>query len=378
MKIRYFIFAVALGLMTSCGQTQRGNEGGDTIQMNYAQNLKMVKHDGYTMVELRNPWDKKKVLHRYALIEKNGTKDDNITREIPSDADIIRVPLTHTAVFTSVLCGLMMDLGVEDAIAGVCDVDYISVPYIKEGLKNGSIKDLGNGMAPTLECVMELMPDAMMPSPFQNSGGYGRLERIGIPIVECADYMEISPLARAEWMKFYGRLFGVGERADSLFHEISSRYEALKAKSQNMEHRPRLMVEMMSGGIWYQPSGESTMGQMYKDAGADYVWAETVGGGSHPLSIEAVMDRALDADIWLLKYSADKPLTYSQMKSDNPLYAHFRPFKERNVWACNTVTTHFFEETPFHPDILLEELMKIFHEKIGNHEHISYFCKVKE
>lgn len=377
MKIKYIIFAIAMGLMTSCGQTQRGNDGGDTIPMSYAHNLMMVEHEDYTMVELRNPWDTTKVLHRYALVEMNSTSD-NPQKNIPSDADIIRVPLTHSAVFTSVMCGLMIDLGVENAIAGVCDAEYISAPYVNERLKNGSIKDLGNGMAPTLESVMELMPDALMPSPFQNSGGYGRLERIGIPIVECADYMEISPLARAEWMKFYGRLFGVGERADSLFREISHRYESLKTEALNVEHRPRLMVEQMSGGVWYQPNGESTMGQMYKDAGADYVWAETPGAGSQPMSIEAVMDRALDADIWLLKYTADQPLTYGQMQSDNPLYAHFRPFKERNVWACNTVATHFYEETPFHPDILLEALIKIFHGKLGSQENNSYFCRVKE
>lgn len=369
-SIYIFIIGFIALILPACQRAQSAVEAGDTIPMTYAHNLTLVEHDGWTMAEMRNPWDTTKVLHRYALVGKNDVK-------VPDGLTVVHVPLRRAAVFTSVLCGLMNDLGGEDAIGGVCDASYISLPIVQQGLKDGSIADLGNAMDPNIERIMDLQPDALLPSPFQNSGGYGRLERIGIPIVECADYMEVSPLARAEWMRFYGRLFGVGAKADSLFSTIEGRYLALREKAQNVRHRPRLMAESLSGNTWFTPGGQSTMGILYRDAGTDYLWADTPESGSLSLSIEAVMERAIDADIWIMKYNAPTAMDYELLAKENALYTRFRPFRERRIFACNTQQVPYYEETPFHPDLLLANLLQIFHPELGIVAEKSYFCNIK-
>ena len=120
------------------------------------------------------------------------------------------------------------------------------------------------------------------------------------------------------------------------------------------------------------------MGIMYQDAGADYLWSDSPESGSLPLSPERVLERAIDADIWLMKYNQEAEMTYSQMLSDNPVCKEFKAFQNHNVYACNTHYVPFYDETPFHPERLLAELLKIFHPELSISINNSYFCKIKE
>ncbi len=358
--------------MSGCKVATQGEASlGDTLTMKYAHNLLIVEYEDGIDVQLRNPWDTTATLHRYWLTENHTPSPFEKSTEVD-------IPLKKVGVFTAVHCSLIDELGCMDAIAGVCEPEYIHNKEVHRRLDSGKIIDLGSGMNPNLERIMQIMPDAVMPSPFQDNGGYGRLESIGIPIIECADYMEVSPLARAEWIKLYGRLLGVKERADSLFGHIESQYLALKEMGEKATSRPRLMVERPSSGTWYTPGGKSTMGILYKDAGADYLWADNTESGSMALSPEHVLENAIDADIWLMKYNQDGDLTYSQMLSDHPMSAQFKAFRDKNVYACNTHEISFYEETPFHPERLLADLLKILHPELSISTNYSYFCKIKD
>lgn len=336
-----------------------------TAPMRYAHNIRMEMEAEGLSVSIRNPWDTTRVLHRYLL-----TEDASPGR---SDATVVRVPIRNAAVFTSVQCALMMELGCADIIGGVCEVEYIHVPYVQKGVGEGRISDLGNGMSPNVERMMDLRPDAILTTPFENSGGYGRLERMGVPIIECADYMESSPLARAEWVRFYGRLFGKGREADSLFQAVETAYMAIRERVASETHgRPRLLVETPQGSHWYVPGGASTMGRLYQDAGADYIFASaTTGAGSTPLSIEQVLERGLDAEVWLMKHHG--PVDVRQLRRDYPALARI----QAQMYLCDTSTSLFYEETPYHPERLLQNLVNIFHPELAYPEEYSYFCPLE-
>ena len=124
---------------------------------------------------------------------------------------------------------------------------------------------------------------------------------------------------------------------------------------------PRLLTEMLYGGQWFVPCGQSTMGIMFADAGADYIFRDRPGSGSTALSFETVLDQAQDADIWLIKYNSQQPLTYRQLARDYQPYTRFRAFRERHIYACDLAHNHFYEETPFHPDRLLRDLIILLH-----------------
>ncbi|MBQ8050476.1 MAG: ABC transporter substrate-binding protein [Bacteroidaceae bacterium] len=365
-------------LFVACGshKTDGNASEGDTIPMRYAHNLTMVRYADRTEVTIRNPWDTTSVLHRYVLVDARNYSLYRDTRK-SNPSTIIPVPLQRAGVFTSVHCGLLQELGVQSAIRGICELEYINIPYVRQGVAAGRIANFGSAMEPTLEVIMDAEPDALMISPFENSGGYGRVERLGIPIIECADYMEYSPLARAEWMKFYGLLFGVPERADSLFQSVEQRYLALKAQAAHVAHRPTLIAEKPYSGVWYVPGGGSVMGILYRDAGADYLYADRPETGSLALSVETVFERGQRADIWLIKYNQSSPLTLRQLTSDYPPFAHFRSVGSGGVYGCNQATSRFYEETPYHPDRLLADLVRIIHPELGIQSEKSYFCKVE-
>lgn len=373
VRIKYILYILVSGILLTACQLNAGSNDkqGDTLDIRYARNLLMVKYAKGIDVQLRNPWDTTQTLHRYWLTEHDSPSP------FPGSTQV-SIPLRKAGVFTAVHCALLCDMGCLTSIAGVCEPEYIHNDQIHKLMKEGRIVDLGSGLNPNLERIMQTMPDAVMPSPFQDNGGYGRLESIGIPIIECADYMEVSPLARAEWMKFYGLLFGVSERADSLFAEVESKYLATKQMAASATSRPSLVVDRPYSGTWYIPGGQSTMGIMYQDAGANYLWSDSPESGSLPLSPERVLERAIDADIWLMKYNQEAEMTYSQMLSDNPVCKEFMAFQNHNVYACNTHYVPFYDETPFHPERLLAELLKIFHPELSISINNSYFCKIKE
>ena len=364
-------------LLSACGggsKTSSLQAEGDTIRMKYSSLLQIVKHADYTVVTIRNPWDTLKVLHTYLLADREKPLPEHLP-----EGTVVRTPLQKSVIYSSVHCSLWSELDELKGIGGVCGLEYIKLPQIQEGCRNGSIVNVGNSMNPDIERIIDLRPDAILLSPFENSGGYGRVGKLNIPIIECADYMETSALGRAEWMRLYGLLLGKEAQADSLFAGIEKEYLTLtqQVKSQNLK-RPTVISEMKNSSAWYIPGGNSTMGRLYQDAGADYVFAYLSNSGSVPLAFETVFDRGGNADIWLIKYNQPQDKTYSELERDYAPYARFKAFQDRKVYGCNTNHVPFYEESLFHPELLLKDLIKIFHPELLPDYDFKYFSNLAE
>lgn len=381
-KILFIAFAVVLTLAigTGCRGVMVSNAVGDTLQMKYAERIKIVECDGYSVVTLADPWNVGKTLHAYLLVPSDGkTISDDSLKALHPGATIVHTPLRNVVIATSVHCALTDELGAADAVGGVCDLQYINLPWVKEGVKNGRIRDCGSAMSPTIETIIDLAPDAIFLSPFQNSGGYGRVSELSIPIIETADYMETSPLGRAEWMRFYGMLFGKEQNADSLFAEVEKVYDGLKKEGEhaNAEGKKRnILMDKLTGSVWYVPGGKSTIGKMISDAGIGYAWSTDKSSGSLSLPFEAVLEAAMDADIWLFRYNGAHDITMNELLSEKAGYNQFRAFREGNVYGCNTANNTFYEDTPFHPERLLRDFIIIAHPE-RNLGEPKYFVKVK-
>ena len=344
----------------------------DTVIFRYAENIRILKFKNYTKVELRNPWDTLKTLHTYILTDRNNAKNSNLP-----EGTIVRTPLENAIVYSSVHNSLIAEIGGIESIAGVCDIQYIKHPQIKAMYEKGVITDCGSSMSPDIEKIIDLNADAVLLSPFENSGGYGRIESIGVPIIECADYMETSPLGRAEWMKLYGLLTGREQEADSLFRSVENEYLSLKQIAKDVTNRPTVISELKYSSAWYVPGGKSTTAKMIDNAGADYIFSYTTESGSVPMSFETVLDKGQKADFWLIKYNQKQDKTYSELKKDYSPYTNFDAWKNKRIFGCNTSYVNFYEETPFHPEALLRDLIIIFHPEIMKDEKTRYFTGLK-
>lgn len=373
-NVSFIILATLLLTFTSCRDNRRaaGILQGDTLQLRYARNITIVRYDGYTTVNMKNPWKPGKTLHSYVLVPRNA----NLSADLPQGT-VLRVPLQRSAVFTTVHCALVEMLGCKESVGGVADLKYIKLPWVHEGVKKGLIADFGDGMSPVIEKIIDAKPDAIFLSPFENSGGYGKVEEINVPIVECAEYMEDSPLARAEWMKFYGILFGKEQRADSLFHEVDSCYHALKQTAKKSAESPSVLMDKQTGSVWYVPGGRSTIGQMLADANATYPWAEDDHSGSLSLPFETVLEKAGHCPVWLLRYSSNHHLTLRELQAEHHGYPQLSAFKQGEVYGCNVELSRFYEETPFRPDWLLSDFIRIMHPEIEGLHPLRYYHKVE-
>lgn len=356
----------------------------DTVKFSYAENIRILKFKDYTKVELRNPWDTLKMLHTYILTDRNRDKNRNRNRDRDNtntgnmpEGTIVRTPLRNAIVYSSVHNSLLAETGAISSIAGVCDIQYIKHPQIKAMYEKEVITDCGSSMSPDIEKIIDLNADAVLLSPFENSGGYGRIESIGVPIIECADYMETSPLGRAEWMKFYGLLTGREQEADSLFRSVENEYLSLKQIAKDVTNRPTVISELKYSSAWYVPGGKSTTAKIIDDAGADYIFSYTTESGSVPMAFETVLDKGQKADFWLIKYNQKQDKTYSELKKDYSPYTNFDAWKNKRIFGCNTSYVNFYEETPFHPEALLRDLIIIFHPEIMKDEKTRYFTGLK-
>lgn len=370
----YILLAMTVLLLSACGGaggTASTSAEGDTIALRHSSNLSLIDYGTYTLAQLRNPWDTAKVLHTYILVDK----DEAVPEALP-EGTLVRTPLSKAVIYSSVHCSLLKDFGALGSIGGVCDLKYIRLPEIEEGCRNGSIVDVGDGMNPDIEKIIDLHPDAVLLSPFENSGGYGRVEKLNVPIIECADYMETSSLGRAEWMRFYGLLFGKRQQADSLFAAVERNYNELKELVKPISYAPSVMCDLKTSSTWYTPGGKSTIARIYADAGASYIFGEDTNSGSLPFPFEVIFEKGQQADFWLIRYNQPADKTYDELEKEFAPYAGFRAFKERNIYGCNTARVPFYEEAPFHPDWLLKDLIKIFHPSLLDGYELRYYKKL--
>ena len=376
MKNFYYLSIVTIILLLSaCGGGSKTSSAfeGEILPLKYAENLTLIQGEGYIEARLRNPWDTTALLRTYILVDKN----QEMPKHLP-EGTLVRTPLSKALVYTATHCSLIHELDAVKSIGGICEIQYIKVPEIIEGCKNGTIVNAGEGTNPDIEKIIDLHPDALLLSPYENSGGHGQVEKLKIPIIECADYMETSALGSAEWIRFYGLLFGRKSLADSIFAEVEKNYNELKALATSQPVKPRLMCEVKSGSAWYVSGGRSTTGKLYADAGADYVFASYPNAGGVPLSFETVFDKAQDADVWLMKYNHPSDKTYKSLQEDYAPYANFKAFKEKNIYHCNTSHKKYYEDFPFHPDRVLKDLIKIFHPSLLPEYELKYFSKLAE
>ena len=347
-------------LMVGCGASSQGNGefAEENIEVKYAAGFRLSQGEGYRRIDVVDPWDTTRLLESYILVNR----DEELPHKLPQGC-VVRTPLQRSVVFSSVHCSLLKELNTLDAIGGICDSEYVYVDELRQRLADKTLVDAGSSVAPDLEQIIDLSPDAILLSPYENSR-YDRLKNSRIPIIECADYMEVSPLGRAEWVRVFGWLYGCEVQADSLFAAVEEAYLTTRERVSQADVHPKVFTERRTGAVWYVPGGKSYMAQMLADAGALYPWRDNEASGSIPLSFEEVFEQAQDADYWLIKHHSEAQMTYKSLAEEYAPYTRFKSFEQKQIYDCNTRYYRYYEETPFHPERLLQDLSAIFHPQL--------------
>lgn len=359
MKNFLIIIATFIGLMAGgCGR-QADETDFSPGSVRCATLLSIEDKDTYSVVKVLNPWDSTSLLATYILAPEGV--------EVPEIADAVEisVPVKRALIFSGIYAALFHELGVPEIVAGVVDGPFITDSLISARISAGDIIDCGTFQAPDIEKIASLSPEVTLMSPYAGVEDNIKLvNRIGKPIVLCADYLESTPLGRAEWMRFFGRLAGRGKEADSIFQDVETRYNHIREMGIGAADHPKILVDSRYGSTWYVPTSGGTTDRLIRDAGGINPFADFGNGESTELTPEQVLHTAEDADLWLLRYYFPRDYSLQDFGEVAPEIRHFKAYSEGEVYGCNTHHVGYYDIAPFHPQLLLADMVRVFHPEL--------------
>ena len=304
--------------------------------LQYSKNLKIGKSCGEQVAEIRSIVGSDTLVKRFVLRPKGG--DRGTLPKGVEGATVLQVPLARAVALSSAQVGFMERLGLENAIVGVGEGKFIADSALYERVQKGEVAEVGSGPTLSLEKLLALKPDLVMN--FATGGAYDdyqRIEALGLPLMLTSEWQEEHPLAKAEWIKLFGMLFGKEAQADTvyeqskLFYLVTSSFTSINSSlisDASRLERPRVLVGMSYGGVWYAPGGNSYTAQLIQDAGGRYLWAGTEERELR-LPLEQVIALADSADIWI---NPGMFSTAEEILGAEPRVARIKAFKEKRVF----------------------------------------------
>ncbi len=349
------IFLFLTFLFSACGRIPGKNSiktatnQGSAVK--YATGFKIYHDDHEMHIVVFDPWQKGKIMANFVLVKGKAAKGQ------------IHIPLNDVAVFSATQLNALDQLGMLDRVTGISEASYVKNKTVRSLLKQHKITELAAGGNYYVEKILAHPPQVIFFSPYQSNQGLP-VALSGIQAIPYLDFLESSPLGRAEWIKFTAVFFGKEKQADSLFHNIEQHYLNLKKLVGNPQRRPTVFSDKYFNGQWYLPGGKSYVAQLFKDAGADYIWKNNPDRSSFPLDFETVFAQAQQADFWRIVGTFGSIASYRALASENNLYTHFKAFKQHHILYCDPETTAYFEKSPLEPQFMLADFIKAFHPEL--------------
>lgn len=394
MNVKTFLSAVMLTLMVtllSCSGNQSKKSGkieGAEVGIDSACMIVPEYAKGFTvnyvsddvcLVEIGDPQHILKeddddedyqmpVDYKFALV-RNGAKAD-----VPEGYKVVNVPIERTICMTSLQLSNFTALDAHSVIRGITGTKNLFDEDIKRRVKAGDIVKIGMEGDFDTELVLAASPDVIFISPFKR-GGYDAIKETGITLVPHLGYKELEPLGQAEWIKFVALFLGKEKEANEVFAGIKSRYDAVRALTDSVKARPTVFSGEMHGGNWYAVGGRNHLAQLFRDAGAEYVIKDENTGGVN-LEFEEMYEKAANADYWRILNSYPDEFSYDALKASEPRNELFNAFQQKHVVYCNMKKTPYYELAPVQPDVLLKDLVAVFHPELVETDYQPEFYRL--
>ena len=334
--------------------------------IDYAQGFTIEKTSpDVTIIRISSPWPESEESFTYALVPKE--KLSTIILNSDEYNAIIGVPVQNIVVTSTTHIPALEALGETGKLIGFPDTKYISSPKTRKRINEGLVQELGNNESLNSEMVIALNPEVVVGFSINHENkAYETIQRSNIPVVYNGDWTEETPVGKAEWIKFFAPFFQKEKEADSIFNSIKDNYNNAKVLAEKAKNRPKVLSGALYKDIWYLPGGKSWASTFIEDANAEYLWNSNTSTGSLSLSLESVIERGHDADFWI---SPSQFGSYSELREANRHYTQFSAFRNKNVFTYanskgETGGLLYFELAPIRPDLVLKDLIYIFHPEL--------------
>lgn len=363
----------------SCNENIKQKKPTDKIIKNsnieFAKGFDISYHEGYKIITLKNAWPGAEKEFKYALIEKGTVLDS------PENYDaIVTVPIDEIVVTSTTHIPSLEMLEVGKSLIGFPNLDYISSESTRKRIADGQIIELGRNEDINTEVLIEINPDLVVGFAIDgNNKSLNTIKKTGIPVVYNGDWTETSPLGKAEWIKFFAAFYNKEEKANQLFTEIKTEYQKAKELALQAKSSPTVLSGAMYKDVWHLPQGESWAAQFIADANGNYIWKDTKGTGSFSLSLESILDKAEQAEVWI---GPSYYTNLNQLKEAHVVYEQFDAFKKNQVYSFTNKVGEtggllYFELAPNRPDIVLKDIIKILHPDLLPDYELFFFDKLK-
>jgi iron complex transport system substrate-binding protein len=348
----------------------------------YADGFSIEYFKHYKVVTVNTPWPDAEEGFKYLLVQC-GTPAPEGLGEGFGAAQVIQVPVRSIAVLSSTHLPHLESLGALDRLIAVSTFKNIYSPVTREMIATGKVAEVGRGPSINLEAILDLRPDVVTAvgydQPQYNS--HPLLRNAGVNVAINSEYVESTLLGRGEWLKFTAAFLNKDGLAQRLFAETVERYQTYAALVGNIPaaQRPSVFGGSLHRDVWYVPGGDSYIARLIADAGGVYRWAEDTHRASIPLSLEAVLERAGDADVWFT--SALDWLDRADLLAANEHYGAFKAFRDGRVYNNNArLNEHkandYWETGLIEPDVQLADVIRILHPEMLPEHRLKYYRRL--
>jgi len=378
MQKQFFLLVILLFIF-SCKNDKKASPISEIKTQNstieFAKGFDITYHEGYKIITLKNAWPGSEKEFKYALIEE-GT----LLKASEIYDAIIHIPIDEIVVTSTTHIPSLEMLGVENSLIGFPNLNYISSKKTRKRIADGHITELGKNEDINTEVLLEINPDIVVGFAVDgNNKTLATIKKTGIPIVYNGDWTEISPLGKAEWIKFFAAFYNKEKEANQLFNEIKNNYNEAKKLASTSKNKPTVLSGAMYKDVWYLPQGESWAAQFIADANGDYLWKDSKGTGSISLNLESVLEKGQLAEIWI---GPSYYTSLKQLQEGHSVYEQFDAFKNDQVYSFTnkkgeTGGLLYFELAPNRPDLVLKDLIKILHPELLPDYEAFFFEKLK-
>ena len=375
MRYRWFLFI----LLFSCQSCHREkvNRGNSSVADQYAQGFSIRKSEMVTKLTVRNPWEKaRNIQFEYYLLDNNIQIPDSL-----SGKNIIRTPVKRVICLSTSHLAFLEIIGELDKVTGISGAPYISNAAIRKGILEGTITDVGYGANLNYEEIIRQKPDLVLVYGVDSeiSGFLVKFRDLGIPAVIMAEYLESTPLGKAEWVKLAATFFGKEKMADSLFSGIEGRYLQMAGLTKELKMNPNVIVGLPYKDSWWIPGGASYLAGLIKDAGGNYLGCNNKSHESYVISMEDAIQLFSGADIWINTGTVTRK---SEILASEDRFRKLSFFGNARIFNNNNRSTpaggmDFWESGTVHPDVILGDLIRIFHPGLLPADSLTYYREIK-
>ena len=374
-----FIFYISLSVvLLSCkNETNLLKSSSKSDKTEYANTLFIQKFEDFTIVKILKPWQRAdNEIFTYILAKSEFQIPDSLSK-----LNYIQIPVKSVICFSTTHIGFINALQKTETIKGISGKDYFFDALLRDNFNNGEVFDIGYHPALDYEKIIDINPDIVFLYGLEASvGGIAiRLSNAGIPSVMVAEFLEDHPLGKAEWIKLFSLLFDCEEKGDTIFEMVKNNYLNLKNRIDKITEKPFILTGLPWKETWYMTGGESFMAKFIQDAGGEFLWKENNSKDFFPLSLESVYSKSLEADIWI---NCGTATSLNDLISRDERFKNIGAVKQKNVFNNNARTNEtggndFWESGAVRADLILKDLITIFHPQLMEDTKLVYYKQLK-